>query len=236
MLALFITEPFKINFRTMQLKKIFIGLGLIGLTTASFAQDKTNTPEPEEKFFKLENLFTGGNVSIGFGNGQFSAGAIPHFGYKLANWVDAGVVFNFAYNGVRDYYEFGDKVKQFTYGPGVFTRLYPVDFLFVQGQFEHNFSSLKYEPASGSSSYIGETIKSDVSSLLVGAGYAQGRQGGNNTFFYISLLFDVLKNPNSPYVNVSLDPNNPGNRRITMAPIIRAGFNIGLFQNRYGRY
>ena len=97
-LALFITEPFKINFRTMQLKKIFIGLGLIGLTTASFAQDKTNTPEPEEKFFKLENLFTGGNVSIGFGNGQFSAGAIPHFGYKLANWVDAGVVFNFAYN------------------------------------------------------------------------------------------------------------------------------------------
>jgi hypothetical protein len=220
----------------MQLKKVLVCFAISCSTLSVFAQDKTNTPEPVEKFFKLENLFTGGNVSVGFGNGQFSAGAIPHFGYKLTNWVDAGVVFNFAYNGVRDYYEFGDKVKQFTYGPGVFTRLYPVDFLFVQGQFEHNFSNLNYKPAAGSTSFIGETIKSDVSSLLLGAGYAQGRQGGSNTFFYISLLFDVLKNPNSPYVNISLDPNNTNNRRVTMAPIIRAGFNIGLFQNRYGRY
>lgn len=214
------------------MKKTGLFIFLVCLTTASlWAQDREG--EESEKGFKKENLFTGGSVTLSFFNGQTLLGANPVFGYKLTDWADAGLALNFLYNGSRDYYEFNDKIRQTVVGPGVFARLYPVRFLFVQGQFEHNFTTLKYIPSPGSVSYTKDRIKADASSLLLGAGFAQGREEGSTSFYYISLLFDVLKNINSPYVNVNYDPNNPSSQRITMAPIIRAGVNIGLFQGRY---
>ena len=199
---------------------------------SAWAQDEKE-PDEKEGGFKKENLFTGGSITLSFFNGQTVLGANPVFGYKLADWVDAGVAFNFLYNGARDYYEFNDKIRQTVFGPGVFARLYPVKFLFVQGQFEHNFTTLKYIPSPGSVSFTRDKTKGDASSVLLGAGFAQGREPGSTSFYYISLLFDVLKNINSPYVNVNYDPANPSQQRITMAPIIRAGVNIGLFQGRY---
>ncbi|RYY55735.1 MAG: hypothetical protein EOO09_09410 [Chitinophagaceae bacterium] len=184
--------------------------------------------------FEKERLFTGGSVTLSFFNGQTLLGANPMLGYTLADWVDAGIAFNFLYNGARDYLQYNDKIRQTVYGPGVFTRLYPVKFLFVQGQLEHNFTTLKYIPAPGGS-YPSDRIKTGTNSLLLGAGLAQGRQPGSNTFFYISLLFDVLKNMNSPYVNVTVNPNNTSQQRIDMVPIIRAGASIGLFQGKNRR-
>jgi hypothetical protein len=204
-------------------------LGLLFSTSVLFAQDE------EKKGFKKENLFTGGSVTLSFFNGQTLLGANPIFGYKLADWVDGGLAFNFLYSGTRDYYQYNDKIRQTVFGPGVFARLYPVKFLFVQGQFEHNFISLKYIPAPNGS-YLPDKSKTDVNSLLLGAGFAQGRERGSNTFYYISVLFDVLKNANSPYVNVTYNPDNPAQQRIDISPIIRAGVNIGLFEGRYGRY
>jgi hypothetical protein len=196
--------------------------------TAVMAQDK----EEKEKGFKKENLFTGGSVTVSFFNKQTILGANPVFGYKLSDWADAGLAFNFLYNGARDYSRFDDKIRQTVWGPGAFVRLYPVKFLFVQGQFEHNFSKLKYIYPGGSPT---QTIRADANSLLVGGGFAQGREKGSTTFYYISVLFDVLKNINSPYVDVSYNPNNTSEQRVDMVPIIRAGINIGLFQGRYGR-
>lgn len=208
------------------MKKIVLGFFGVCIATASlFAQD-----EEGEKGFKKENLFTGGSITVSFFNNQTILGANPVFGYKLADWVDAGLAFNFLYSGARDYSRFDDKIRQTVLGPGVFTRLYPVKFLFVQGQFEHNFSTLKYIYPGGSPT---EKYKADASSLLLGGGFAQGRERGSTTFYYISVLFDVLKNINSPYVNVSYNPNNPSQQRIDMTPIIRAGINVGLFQGRY---
>ncbi|RYY61947.1 MAG: hypothetical protein EOO05_04565 [Chitinophagaceae bacterium] len=190
--------------------------------------------QDEKTGFEKERLFTGGSVTLSFFNGQTLLGANPMLGYTLANWIDGGIAFNFLYNGSRDYYQFNDKIRQTVYGPGVFTRLYPVKFLFVQGQLEHNFTTLKYIPAPGSS-YQQDKQTTGTNSLLLGAGLAQGREPGSNTFFYISLLFDVLKNMNSPYVNVSYNPDNPAAQRIDMVPIIRAGASIGLFQGRNRR-
>jgi hypothetical protein len=188
----------------------------------------------EEKGFKKENLFTGGSLTASFFNGQTLLGADPMFGYKIADWIDAGVAFNFLYNGERDYYEFDDRVRQTTYGPGVFTRIYPVKFLFVQAQFEHNFTNLKYIPAPGSTGFINDRIKTGANSMLLGGGFAQGREG-SNSFYYIALMVDVIKNINSPYVNVAYNPDNPSQQRVTMAPIIRAGINIALFQGSRNR-
>ena len=206
----------------------------IVLASVLFSSLHAQDEEIVEKGFKKENLFTGGSITLSFFNGQTVLGANPVFGYKLADWADAGLALNFLYNGSRDYYEFDDKIRQTVIGPGVFARLYPARFLFIQGQFEHNFTTLKYIPRPGSVSYIADKNKVDASSFLVGAGFAQGREPGSTSFYYISLLFDVLKNIHSPYVNVNFDPNNPSNQRVTMAPIIRAGVNIGLFQGRYG--
>lgn len=211
------------------MKKIFATIGCLCLICAGvMAQDE----EEAEKGFKKENLFTGGSVTVSFFNGQTILGANPILGYKIANWIDAGLAFNYVYSGARDYNEFNDKIRQTTYGPGVFTRLYPVSFLFAQAQYEHNYSTLKYIAAPGSLNYTDGKIRTNANSLLLGAGFAQGRSEGNNTFYYISVLFDVLKNINSPYVNVAYNPNNPNEQRVVMTPIIRAGFNIALFQRR----
>ncbi|HEV8285149.1 MAG TPA: hypothetical protein VGQ09_12615 [Chitinophagaceae bacterium] len=200
---------------------------LVALTLQLSAQDEN---EQKEKGFKKENLFTGGSITASFFTGGTILGASPMFGYQLANWVDAGILFNYTYQGRRDYIYFDDKLRQHVLGPGVFTRLYPARFLFVQGQFEHNFTNLTYTDPSN----FKTKTKDDANSFLVGAGIAEGRQRGSNSFFYLSILFDVLKNPNSPYVNNVYDGNVLV--RTDIVPIIRAGVNIGLFQGSGGRY
>jgi hypothetical protein len=148
-------------------KVLFVIMGFCLAVTALQAQD-----EDEKKGFKKENLFTGGSISVSFFSGQTLLGANPVFGYKLSDWVDAGLAFNFVYSGARDYQSFGDKIRQTVMGPGVFTRLYPVKFLFVQGQLERNFSTVKYIYPGGSPT---EKYKTDANSLLLGGGFAQGR-------------------------------------------------------------
>jgi len=211
------------------MKKISLTILSVIFTVISFAQD-----EEGEKGFKKENLFTGGNVTLSFFNGTTILGASPIFGYRIANWVDAGIVFNYIYSGQRDVQEFDDKVRQSVYGGGVFTRIYPVPFLFIQGQFEHNFTKLKYIPAPGSIQYQPYKETVDANSFLVGAGYTQGRGPGSNTFYYLSVLVDIIKDQNSPYVELAYN-GNTGSYRVRAVPIIRAGINIGLFEGRGGR-
>ena len=194
------------------------------ITFGAIAQD-----DDESKGFKKENLFTGGSLSLSFYSGGSVIGGTPIFGYRVANWLDAGVAFNYIYTGRRDYPQFNDKIRQSVYGPGVFTRLYPVNFLFLQGQLEHNYINQKYIPGNGLQP---SRFRESATSFLVGGGYAQGRDKNSNTFYYISVLFDVIKDQYSPYTEVVYDPNT-GEQRLRMAPIFRAGFNIALFGGRF---
>ena len=212
------------------MKRIFVMMcGLCFFSSTLLAQDE----EGEEKGFKKQNLFTGGSVTISFFNGQTVLGANPIFGYRLNKWLDAGIAVNYVYSGGRDYNEFDDKIRQTTWGPGLFTRIYPIPFLFAQAQFERNFNTLKYTAAPNSINYMDGEINTHANSLLLGGGFAQGRSAQSNTFYYMCILFDVLKEINSPYVSVAYDPNNPGRQRVSAIPIIRAGFNIALFQKKY---
>jgi hypothetical protein len=213
------------------MKSKVIAFLFIASTVSLFAKAQDENEEPEKKGFKKENLFTGGTVTASFYNGVTVLGISPLFGYKLANWIDAGLVFNLNYTSIRDYRQFDDKLKQTVKGVGVFTRLYPVNFLFVQGQLEKNFITQKYVPSPNLPIYNSYKETVNANSLLVGAGYTQGRQHGSNTFFYLAILFDVLKEENSPYVDVAIDPNT-GYRSVRAIPIIRGGVNIGLFEGR----
>lgn len=200
-------------------KSILLAASFVLLSLTGMGQ---NEDEKEKRPFK-ENLFTGGSVSLAFFNNTFLVGASPVFGYSLTNWADAGIVVNYNYTSYRDYGGFlNDKLRQSVYGGGAFVKLYPVRFLFVQAQAEHNFIRQKYIPQAGTV----QKYKDDVSSFLVGGGYTTGRQGsGGPPFFYLSVLFDVSGDINSPYTD------NLG-RTI---PIIRGGIQIPLFQGQQGR-
>lgn len=176
--------------------------------------------EKEEKTgFKKENLFTGGGLSLGFGSNSFQAGASPFLGYSIASWVDAGITVNYNYASYRNFTSYDNKLRRSTYGAGAFTKIYPVNFLFIHAQFEHNFINEKYIYGGGTS----EKFKTEANSLLLGAGYASGRYANSGQpFFYFSLLFDVLGNEYSPYTDGS------GN----IIPILRGGVQVPLFQGR----
>lgn len=202
------------------MKNIFLLLFSSVIALCSFAQKEAETDDETKKGFKKENLFMGGSVSLSFSDGTTGIGLSPYFGYSINKYLDAAVSLNFNYISQRDYVEFGDKARQTIYGPGAFVRLFPLKFLFVQAQYEHNFIKFKYIPAANGS-YLPTTENREANSVLVGGGYAGGREVGNNSFYYFSVLWDIAGNKNSPYV----DQLNRAN------PIIRAGYNIALFQN-----
>jgi hypothetical protein len=129
--------------------------------------------------------------------------------------------FGVNYLSQRDVSNFNsnDKLRQTNFSPGAFVRVFPVKFLFAQAQYEFNIINFKYipPPNSGISSEKGSV---DAHSLLVGGGFASGRSEYNKSFYYISILWDVANAANSPYKD----------RLNRAVPVIRAGFNIALFQ------
>lgn len=202
--------------------KVYIPAFIAVIICLEISPVKAQDEKVEERGFKKENLFTGGSISLGFSSNSFQAGASPFFGYSIAPWVDAGVTVNYNYVSYRDVYisASNDKLRRSTYGGGLFTRIYPIHFLFLQGQFEHNFITQKYLPGNGGPS---EKDKVEANSLLLGAGFASGRYpGSGQPFFYLSVLFDVLDNEFSPYTRTGGG----------IIPIIRGGLQVPLFQGR----
>ncbi|MBS1577027.1 MAG: hypothetical protein JST09_17145 [Bacteroidetes bacterium] len=203
------------------MKKLLLSAFLLNaMVLVVSAQDKEDAEE--KKGFKLDNLFTGGSVSLGFGSAygssSFTIGASPIFGYSITNWLDAGITVNYSYQSTRDYPYDGGKLRQSLYGGGGFAKIYPVEFIFAQAQFEHNFGTQKqiYQGITDKYTY-------DVNSLLVGGGVSFGRQKYSKVpFFYLSVLFDVSGNLFTPYTNT----------RGNAIPIIRGGFQIPLFQGK----
>lgn len=205
------------------MKKLVIVLALLGGFYISKAQDENESGEERKGGFKKENLFVGGDITLGFSNVYTALGASPYFGYSLNKYIDVAASFNFNYTSQRDYFVYGDKARQTVYGPGAFVRIFPLKFLFAQAQFEHNFVRVKYIPANNSG-YLQSTDHVDANSFLLGVGYAGGRSEDSKSFYYISVSWDLIRNPNSPYVD--------GLQRAI--PILKAGYNIALFQG--GRY
>ena len=193
---------------------------MILLLVTGFATYAQENNEEEQRGFRKDKLFTGGSISFGLGNNTFQIGANPMFGYSLTKWIDAGLVGNYNYASFRDVIAYDDKLRSTTYGGGLFTRIYPLRFLFVQAQFEHNFIKEKYIPGNGLEN---ETNNVEANSLLAGVGIATDRYAGDSRpFFYFSLLFDVLDNDFSPY------RRSDG----SVLPILRAGLQIPLFQGK----
>lgn len=206
------------------MKKYLVAIALM-LSQAVFAQEEF------QPGFKRENLMAGGSVTASFGSNGTVLGATPYIGYSLLGWLDAGVQLNYVYSGTRhityyspstgQYYYSDDKLRQHTYGPGMFVRAYVAKQLFMQMQGEYNWISQKVKYDNGAPS---TKEKTSAPSFLIGGGYASGRMGPKMPLYYISIMFDVAKDRNSPYVEITRNNN------INVLPVIRAGvqFPLGL--------
>ncbi len=215
------------------MKKVVIVFALISSFYVVRAQDEEKGSDEKKGGFKKENLFTGGGAIVSVGSYTTLLGASPVLGYSITKWLDAGVVFNVNYASYRYVYLVGngyvvsdEKSRQTVLGPGIFARVYPLKFLFVNIQAEQNFTTDKR--IAPNTPTLNE--KYSATSLLLGVGYASGRQTIGDFYYYISVMADVSGNKNSPYVGIS----ESGKAVIT--PIFKAGIQVPLFQGKRNRF
>lgn len=186
------------------------------LTANIFAQCDNNYDEDRAQL-PPNRFYLGTGLGLGFSSGSFNVGLNPELGYSVTQWLDAGIAFNLNYYSLSGDYNYGIQHTSFNYGGGPLIRLFPVKFLFVQGQYEHNWINYTDKYQSDGTTY---KSTSSSASILAGIGYAQRIVGQAN--FYTVLLFDLGNDKNSPYTD------SYG----SAYPFLRAGFNFYLKPSR----
>ena len=178
------------------MKKISLILLLAMVGFQSFAQDETPEKTEDDRKFKKENLFFGGNFGLSFGN-YTQIIVSPQVGYRFNPYFAAGVGVNAQYVGIKSFdgggYEYS-KQTQGVYGGNLFARFYPIKQAFLQVQPEVNYITGKFKYLGNYSSYPEQKFSNVAPSLLIGAGVGLGGA-------YISLMYDVIQDPNTPYSN-----------------------------------
>ncbi len=204
------------------MKKKFIYLMLFALCNSYFltAQDVIQTMPS----INNNPVFLGGNLVIGGGSGSFQIGLNPEMYKRVNDFVDLGAATNLFFqsfnptisNGLP-----GTSSRSFQFGMGGFTRIWPLEKVFIQIQPEYNYtwSRFKDRGTDGVNAGASRSIGFGAESLLAGFGYGSRSENGMT---YFSVMFDLLKNPNSPY--------RDGYNRAD--PIIRAGFAFPIRSKR----
>ena len=169
-------------------------------------------------------LFIGGNLVIGGGAGSFQLGLNPEIYKRVNDYVDFGSATNLFFqsfhptisNGLP-----GISSRSFQLGVGGFSRIWPLEKFFIQVQPEYNYtwSRFKDRGTEGVNAGASRSIRFGAESLLAGIGYGSRSENGMT---YFSVMFDLLKNSNSPY-------RDSYNRA---EPIIRAGFAFPIRSKR----
>lgn len=168
------------------MKKIILVSLLLFTAILSFSQE-------EAKGFKKENLFIGSGINLGFFNG-FILGLNPEIGYSLNKFVDVGVATNFSYI-TQNYISSPATDRLLIIGGGPYIRFWPVNMIYLGGQFEYNAVSFSTK----SDGLVYNKSKFSAPSVLVGGGY--GNRFIGQSQFYTSIMVDVLKDPKSPYID-----------------------------------
>ena len=192
-------------------------VGMLSLSLSLSAQDN----EERSHKFRKDNIFLGGSIGLGLGGGGFSAGANPEAGYTVATWLDAGVSTNINYYSYKAEYNGGIRQRSINYGAGIFARVFPYKGFFLEVLPEYNWVTTNLKDLNAGSIGNDYKIKREAPSLLLGVGYSSRIIGRMN--YFTVLMFDVGKNPNSPYID-SYDGSK--------LPILRTGFNFYLRPKR----
>lgn len=189
--------------------------------SASFSSFAQNDNEEEKSHkFRRDNIFIGGSIGLGLGNGGFSTGANPEIGYSFSKWIDAGISTNLNYFAYRAEYNGGVRQRSFNYGAGIFARFYPFRGFFLQVLPEFNRINTNFKDLNAGSIGNEYHLKREAPSLLLGIGYGS-RVIGNTNFFTV-LMIDAGTNTNSPYIDTYG----------AKLPVLRTGFNFYLRPKR----
>lgn len=202
------------------MKKILFIASLFMFASPSFAQDEEGDENGTTTGFKKENLYIGGGLNLGGGNGSFTIGVLPEVGYSITKWLDAGISFNVNYQTqrVEDFYgNVFAKYRATTYGTGAFIRIWPLNFLHVTVQPEYNWMTINQIEVTNNQK---TTYKSQAESLLIGVGYGSREIG--RQLSYLTIMIDLARNINSPY----RDQNNHAQ------PVFRTGMGFYLRPSR----
>ncbi|MFN5691701.1 MAG: hypothetical protein ACK46Z_04310, partial [Bacteroidota bacterium] len=150
-----------------------------------FFSSMAQSPNDErKKGFQKERMFVGANLNLGFINSSFTIGINPEVGYSLTRWLDAGIAANFNYFS-QNASEFSSiRYRNINYGAGIFTRIWPVNFLFLQVQPEYNFINSAQKNVLTQQA---AKFKYDAGSLLVGIGYGSRLIGSSYSYFTLML-------------------------------------------------
>ena len=173
--------------------------------------------EDMHKGFSRANLFFGSGLNLGIADRSFNIGLNPELGFSLNRIIDVGMAVNCNYY-LQNASDFSSiRFQNINYGVGVFTRIWPVNFLFLQIQPEFNWIHSSQKNVNTQ-----QTVKYNFSSesVLIGIGY--GTRIPGSRISYASFMIDALQNPNSPYRDQFNDP----------FPVFRAGFGIYLHPTR----
>jgi hypothetical protein len=177
----------------------------------------SQTAVSQEKGFDRRQVFIGSGINLGFFNG-FILGLNPEVGYTVGRVLDIGVSTNFTYITQNDPAS-PTTDRLVTLGGGPFIRFWPLNQLFLGGQFEYNRISFTRR----TTGFPEFNDKRNAPSLLVGAGY--GTRFIGQSQFYTSIMVDVLGDPNSPYIDQF-------NR---MQPVFRTAFTFYLKEKKSQR-
>lgn len=190
---------------------VLLTLSGIQLAKAQQVMNDTIPAASRSKGFRQENLFFGGGIGLSLGDYTY-VNVSPLAGYRFSQYLAAGVNINLQYNSIRYRYygsnELSQKSQYGIFGGGIFARIYPFQSLFIQINPEVNYLNGKttyYNPTQT------QSFHAVPLSLLMGGGYVQPI--GGNASFSIMILYDVLQDKNSPYLN---------------RPIYRGGVDIGF--------
>jgi len=153
--------------------------------TSKETKKKQNNRNSED-FSK--RLMYGGSFGAFFGQ-QTYVELSPKVGYKVNDRLVAGLGLNYIYFSMRDY---GQKFVTHIYGPTVFAQYSLIYGLFAYGEY-NAYNVATYSPLPP---YPEERVW--IGSAPVGIGYYSGGQIGG---VYLSILYDLINNPASPYYN-----------------------------------
>ncbi len=187
----------------INIKKTLLIVFLAGCAIASNAQWQYDTTvdgnkaavmaareQDRQQQTKLQQSpwFFGGGLVLGFSSGAGAVGVSPVAGYKVNDYIDAGMGLNLVYHYNNYYY----RNRAFNVGLMPFVRAFPINNLFTQLQFEQAWVNGNYLSNDTKVKY-----NYDYQALIASLGYANrvnGRVG-----FFVSVGIDLLKDPNSPY-------------------------------------
>jgi len=190
----------------MTLHRNFFLLAFIVLLpyfTLAQSDSSLNSHPAKQKPPFSSRLAFGGYLGLSFGDITYVEIA-PLVGYRVTDNFTAGLGLRYIYYK-DNFYNYESNI----YGGTIFGRYNIFRGLFVEADFEAN--NLEALTVVDPINQVYTLDRQWIPSLLLGGGYSSAI--GNSAGFYISILYDVIQDPNSPYYR---------------QPIIRAGVGVGL--------